>query len=327
MFKYIIKRIILMPVIMILATILIFIFINLNPVDPTHQMLPAEYTEEQHQALRDELGLNDPLPIRYFNWVKGIITEGDWGMSYATRDSVWNEIGFRIPTTVKLAILTVLTVLIIGTPLGILCATKQYRAPDSIINVISKLLGAFPQFWLALMLMLLFCNKLGWFPAYGIKTASSWVLPVVTLALPNIAGFIRNTRSAMLDCIRQDYINTARSKGAREGIVIWRDALKNAALPMITILGSTFANLIGNAVVVEKVFAIPGIGSKVIEAINTNDIPVVLACTVIISAIFIVMTLVIDIAYAIVDPRIKAAFAGSSARKKEERMMRKGAVS
>ena len=319
MFRYICKRVLLMPVILILATILIFFLINLNPVDPAQQLLPAEYTQEMVDELHAELGLDQPLPIRYFNWIKGVL-QGDWGISYATRAGVWEEIAFRIPTTVKLAVLTTLLILVVGMPLGVLCAVNQYTPYDTVINIISKLLGAFPQFWLALMLMLLFCDKLGLLPSYGIKTAESWILPVVTLALPNIAGYVRNARSAMLDCIRQDYIRTARSKGASEKVVVYRDALRNAALPMITIIGSTFANLIGNAVVVEKVFAIPGIGSKVIEAINTNDIPVVLACTVIISVIFVVMTLIIDIAYAIVDPRIKATFVKMSAKKHETAM-------
>lgn len=314
MVKYICKRVLLLPVILLFATMLIFVFINLSPVDPTHQMLPAEYTQEMVDELRGELGLDDPLPVRYFNWIKGVL-QGDWGTSYATRGPVWDEVAYRIPTTIKLSLLTTLLVILVGMPLGILCAVKQYSFYDGAVNVISKLLGAFPAFWLALMLMLLFCSKLGWFPAYGIKTWDSWILPVVTLALPNIAGYVRNARSSMLDCIRQDYIRTARSKGASEGVVVWRDALRNASLPLITIIGSTFANLVGGAVVVEKVFAIPGVGSKVVEAINTSDTPVVLACTVIISVIFVVVTLLIDIAYAIVDPRIKASFVKSAARK------------
>ena len=317
MLKYCAKRIALMPIILVLTTFLLFLFINLSPVDPVYQILGSEFTQEQAETLREELGLNKPLLIQYLNWLWDAL-HGDLGTSYMTRQPVVDEVLFRIPVTVKLSLLTTLVVLIVGMPLGVLCAVNQYRAFDSVVNVISKILSAFPQFLLAILLMLIFSTELDWLPSFGITNWKSWILPVATLAIPSIANYIRQARSSMLDCIRQDYIRTARSKGMKERNVIVKEALKNALMPLITITGTQFALLIGNAVVVEKIFSISGIGSKVIEAINSKDVPVVLTCTVIIAAIFIVMTMLIDVAYAVVDPRIKATFSKGSHKKEKK---------
>lgn len=315
MLKYCAKRIALMPVILILATFILFLLINLSPVDPVYQILGTEFTQEQAEVLRAELGLDKPLLLQYLNWLWNAL-HGNLGISYMTRQPVVDEVLFRIPATVTLALLTTLVVLIIGMPLGVLCAVNQYRAFDTIVNVISKILSAFPQFLLAILLMLVFSTKLKWLDSFGINSWKSWILPVATLAIPSIANYIRQARSSMLDCIRQDYIRTARSKGMPERKVIVHEALRNALMPLITITGTQFALLIGNAVVVERIFSISGIGSKVIEAINSKDVPVVLTCTVIIAAIFIIMTMLIDVAYAIVDPRIKANFTKGKAKPK-----------
>jgi peptide/nickel transport system permease protein len=295
---------------MLFATMFIFFFINLTPLDPATQMLPVEHTQAELEALHHELGLDRHIVIQYFDWLWKAL-HGDLGISYSTRAKVWDEIEFRIPITFMLSLVTTVFVLVVGMPLGVFCAVKQYSIFDGVVNVTSKLLGAFPQFWLALMCMLLFSSRLRWLPSHGITTWKHWILPVITLALPSIANYIRQSRSSMLDCIRQDYVRTARSKGAKESTVIFRDTLRNALLPMITVSGQQFALLIGNAVVVEKVFAIPGIGSKVVEAINSKDIPTVLACTFIIAFIYILLALVIDIAYAIVDPRIETVLVGT----------------
>ncbi len=198
---------------------------------------------------------------------------------------------------------------VIGIPLGVMCAVKQYTAFDSIINILAKFMGSIPGFWLGLMLLIEFSINRRWFPIYGIGTIKHWVLPVFTLLLPFLANYVRQVRSAMLDCIRQDYVRTARSKGAKESRVIFREALKNALLPIITLTGGIFATMIGGAVLVEKVFAIPGVGFKIVEAINTRDIPTLLACTMILAVFTIIVQLVIDLSYALVDPRIRGTFA------------------
>ncbi|MBQ6122951.1 MAG: ABC transporter permease, partial [Clostridia bacterium] len=246
---------------------------------------------------------------------KGIV-QGDLGISYKTRGPVGDDVFYRIPISLKIALITTAIMVIIGVPLGVLCAVKQYTAFDDIVNVLSKFLGAIPSFWLGLMLMIWFSVGLGWFPTYGIKDGvKSYVLPIFTLLLPFLAQFVRQVRSAMLDCIRQDYVRTARAKGATERRVIYHEALKNALLPIITFGGGCFASMIGGAVTVEKLFAIPGIGYKVVEAINTRDIPTMLACVLFLSIMTIVVQLLIDLSYAWIDPRVRSTFVSGKKKK------------
>jgi peptide/nickel transport system permease protein len=304
---YTIKRILMMPAMLLVISLLIFCMLSLSPIDPAEQMLPSPFTQEQRDELHRRLGLDQPLPIQYVNWVTGVL-RGDFGTSYNTRSPVLDDIASRIPVSLSLALITTLVVVIIGVPIGILCAVKQYTWFDTIANAISKVLGTVPSFWLAMILLLVFAQRLRILPVFGIGTWRHWVLPVTSMSLPFIAHFVRVTRSSMLDCIRQDYVKTARSKGAAEGRVIFRDAMKNALLPLITMTGMQFAMLMGGAVVVERIYAMPGLGMKVLEAIHQKDIPMIMACTVILSTVFMVVTLIIDLAYALVDPRIKSTF-------------------
>lgn len=318
MLKYTIKRILMVPVLLLLVALLVFVLLNLSEADPVLQMLPSEYTQEQYNELQQKFGLDKPMLVQYANWVINMV-QGNLGTSYKTRGPVGDDVGFRIPISLKLALITTFFMILIGIPLGVMCAVKQYTAFDGIANILAKFMGAVPSFWLGLMLIMWFAVGKGWFPTYGIdKGWRSWVLPVFTLLLPYLANYVRQVRSAMLDCIRQDYIRTARSKGAKEGRVIFHEALKNALLPIITLTGGTFATMIGGAVVVEKLFAIPGVGYKVVEAINTRDIPTMLACTMVLAIITIVVQLLIDLSYALVDPRIRGSFAGAKKRKKKD---------
>ena len=296
-----------MPVTLLLAALFIFMMVSISKTDPVLNMLPQEYTQEQYDALEHELGLDQPMLVQYVKWIGHAFT-GDFGTSYSTRNSVWNEIGFRIPTSAVLSLVTTVLIVIIGTVLGILCAVHQYSWIDNVINVFSKMLSAIPNFWIAMIFMLVFAMKMRVFPMFGTGTVLHWVLPVITLALPGLAGHVRITRSSMLDCIRQDYIRTARSKGEKESVVIYREALKNAMMPLITMTGNRFAMTIGSAVVVERVFALPGLGTKVLDAINAMDVPVILACTTVLCAIYIVVMLIVDLAYMFVDPRVKGRF-------------------
>lgn len=315
MLKYALKRVIMAPFMLLLVALLIFMLLNLSHSDPLPNMLPAEYTEDQYYALQKELGLDKPILVQYGNWVVNAV-QGNLGTSYKTRGPVWDEIGYRIPTSLTLALLSTLIMVVIGLPLGVMCAVKKYTAFDSVVNVLAKFAGAIPGFWLGLVLILKFAMEKHIFPFYGLNDGlRSWVLPVITLVLPYIANYMRQVRSAMLDCVQQDYVRTARSKGSKESRVIFHEALKNALLPIITMTGSVFANLIGGAVVVEKLFAIPGIGSKIVESINNRDIPTMLACTMVLAIITILMQLIIDLSYALVDPRIRSSFAGKKKKK------------
>lgn len=317
MFKFIAKRIIIAPILLVFSSLLIFFMINLTPVDPATQMLVGNYTQEQVDALHEELGLDDPILVQYGRWLWNVL-HGDFGKTYTSdRSPVAQEVIPRIPTSLKLALITICVVIIIGLPLGVLCAVKQYSVADTLINLVSKVLGSVPQFLVGLLLLLLFGVKLKWLPTYGFTSPKHLILPVATLALPQIATYVRTTRSSMLDCIRKDYIRTAKAKGATPQVVIFRDALKNAMLPLITMTGTEFAKLIGGAIVVENVFAIPGLGSRVILAINQKDIPTTLCCVLFLSIFFILATLIMDILYMVVDPRVKSTIAGG--RKKKQK--------
>lgn len=315
MHKYIIKRILIVPVLLVLVAFFVFILLNLSEADPVLQMMPSEYTQEDYDAMAERFGLDKPLLVQFGNWVVNAV-KGDFGISYKTKGPVADDVLYRVPTSLKLALITTLLMIVIGVPLGVMCAVKQYSAFDNIVNILAKFMGSIPGFWLGLMLMLLFSVRLRWFPTYGMDGVKSWILPVFTFLLPYLANYLRQVRSAMLDCIRQDYVRTARSKGAKESVVIFRDALFNALMPIITLTGGIFASMIGGAVMIEKVFAFPGIGYKVLEGINNRDMPTILACTMILALFTIGAQLIIDICYAFVDPRIRATFTGKKKVKK-----------
>jgi len=319
MLNYTIKRLIMIPFMLLVIALLIFFFLSLSKADAITQMLPTQYTPEDYYALQHELGLDKPVIVQYANWVWKIVTKGDFGMSYKTRGPVWSEIGYRMPTTIKFAAITTVLTALLGVPLGVACAVKQYTAFDDIMNVVCKIIGSIPGFWFALVLLLIFSMKLKWLPTYGLTSPKHWILPVVTQVIPGAGYYMRQVRSSMLDCIRKDYVRTARSKGASERTVIYRDALRNALLPMITITGSVFALMMGGAVVVENVFAMPGVGSKIVEAINSKDIPMIMAASMMLAVICCIMMLIIDLMYALVDPRIKATFVSAKRSKKVKR--------
>lgn len=320
MLKYIIKRIMIVPILLILVAFFVFILLNLSEADPVLQMMPSEYTQEEYDLMAAKYGLDKPILIQFKNWVVKA-AQGDFGISYKTKGPVSDDVLFRIPISLKLALITTLLMIVIGVPMGVLCAVKQYSVFDNIVNVLAKFMGSIPGFWLGLMLMNLFCIKLKLLPTFGMSGWKSWILPVFTFLLPYLANYLRQVRSAMLDCIRQDYVRTARSKGAKESVVIFRDALRNALLPIITLTGGTFASMIGGAVMIEKVFAFPGIGYKVLEGINNRDLPTILACTMILAMFTIGAQLVIDILYAMVDPRIRATFVGKEKKKNKEKLV------
>ncbi|MBQ7149293.1 MAG: ABC transporter permease [Pseudobutyrivibrio sp.] len=308
MIKYVIKRILLIPVLLLCIAALVFFLLNLSEADPVLMMMPAEYTQEDYDATAARFGLDKSKPEQFVNWVIDAV-HLDFGTSYKSKASVSDEVLYRVPVSLKLSLITTIIMIIIGVPLGVMCAVKQYSVFDNVVNVLSKFLASIPGFWLGLMLILVFSVNLGVLPAYGMEGAKSWILPVFTFLLPYLGNYVRQVRSSMLDCIRQDYVRTSRAKGQKESVVIFRDTLKNALLPIITLTGGTFAAMIGGAVMIEQVFAFPGIGMKVLEGINNRDMPVILSCTMILALFTIVAQLVIDVLYAAVDPRIRSTFA------------------
>ena len=307
MIKYVVKR--LLPLIPVILGVLLIVFsiMNLTPSSPGRLILGIQASEEDVAKLDHDLGYDKPFAVRFTDYVVNAL-KGDFGKSYRTSRPVAEEINNRFPTTLRLAILAVITSVLIGVPLGVLSAVKQYSFLDLISTVTAMFMASVPGFWLGLMMMLLFSLKLGWTPVSGAESWSSYILPTLTLAIPSSASLLRLTRSTMLETIRQDYIRTARAKGVKEGHVIFRHALKNALLPLITSVGMHFGGLLGGTVLIESVFSFPGLGSKMLSAIRDKDVPMVTGCTVFLAVLFCLIMLVVDLLYAYVDPRVKARY-------------------
>lgn len=307
MHKYVIRRILLLIPVIIGVTFLVFTIMYFTPGDPAQIILGENAPQESVDKLREEMGLNDPFIVQYFRYITNAI-KGDFGRSYSTGRAVFDEVLSRFPATMKLTIAGMIIAVAIGIPVGIISATKQYSALDSITMVLALLGVSMPNFWLGLMLILLFSVRLGWLPSGGDMGFSSLVLPAITLGTGVAAIITRMTRSSMLEVIRQDYIRTARAKGVRENKVINRHALGNALIPIVTVIGLQFGGLLGGAVLTETVFSWPGVGRLMVDAIKQKDTPTVLASVIFLSVTFSIVNLLVDILYAFLDPRIKSQY-------------------
>lgn len=316
MLKYIIKRILLIIPVLLGVLIVVFTINYISPSDPVDVVAGANAPDYIREEIRHELGLDQPYLTQLFNYIKGVVFHLDFGNSYITKTSVRDEILTRFPTTLKLSVLMVFFGTLIGMPLGILSAIKQNSVFDYIGTFLALVGASLPGFWLALMLMIQFSLKLGWFPPSGIETWRHWVLPMVAGGVYPIASIMRTTRASMLEVVRQDYIRTARSKGLSERTVTMRHALKNAIIPVVTIVGMSLAYVMGGTMVIEAVFTIPGLGSYLKQGIGQMDTPIILGCVLFSAFIMSVMNLLVDILYAFIDPRIKAQYSG---RKKAKR--------
>jgi len=319
MITYIIKRLVLMIPVLLGVTFIVFFIMNLTPGDPAVLILGEQATPEAIAQVREELGLNDPLLVRYFNYIKNMC-RGDLGISYRNKISVWDQVWDKFPNTCILAFAGIIVSLIIGIPVGILSAKKQYTAIDNITVVLSLVGVSMPNFWLGLLLSLLFALKLGWLPSQGMGTGffpllRSIVLPAITLGTGVAATVVRMTRSSMLEVIRQDYIFTARSKGITEKEVTRKHMFKNALIPIITAVGLEFGILLGGAMLTETVFSWPGLGRLMVDSITRKDIPMVLGAVIFMAIMFSIVNLAVDIIYAFVDPRIKSQYKNSGIRK------------
>ena len=307
MYKYIIKRILMMIPVIIGVSLLVFLVLKMTPGDPARVVAGSEADEATVEMIREELGLNKPVMQQYVDYMSGLL-HGDMGESYVNGKPVLDEIAARLPTTFALALASVLVAVIIGIPLGIISATKQYSILDYISTILALAGVAMPNFWLGLMLILFFSLHLGILPSNGAEDWTGYILPAITMGVGAVASFMRTTRSSMLEVIRQDYIRTARAKGAGEGRVIIHHAIRNAMIPVITVIGLQIGTLLGGAVVNETVFSLPGLGTLMINAINQKNEPVVLGCLIVFAFIFSMVNLLIDILYAFIDPRIKSQY-------------------
>ena len=308
MHKFILKRLLQLIPVLLGVSLLVFAIMSFTPGDPAQLILGENAPQKAVESLREEMGLNDPFVLRYVRYV-GNATVGDLGRSYSSGRDVFQEIFSRFPNTLILATLGTLIAILIGIPVGILSATRQYSFIDSGSMLLALIGVSMPNFWLGLMMILVFSVNLGWLPSGGYADWSSLILPAITLGTGSAAIITRMTRSSMLEVIRQDYIRTARAKGVAENVVIHRHALKNALIPVITVIGLQFGNLIGGAVLTETVFSWPGVGRMMVDAIRQKDTPMVMGAVVFLAAAFTLVNLFVDVLYGYVDPRIKSQYA------------------
>jgi len=303
MLKYMISKLISLVVILFVVSILVFLMVHLIPGDPVLNMLGLSAQPEAVQATREKLGLNDPLFVQYGNFV-GNIMKGDFGVSIRTKKPVLDEILGRYRYTLILAVGGTIVAAFIGIVIGIISAVKQNKFLDNFLMIFSLLSVSTPSFFLAIIFILVFSLYLGWFPSIGMYSPKHYVLPIFALGMQSVGLIARMTRSAMLEVLREDYVRTAYAKGVPRIRVIMSHALRNALIPIITILGLRFGGLLAGSALIESVFAIPGIGRLMIDAVLTRDYPVVQSTVLVMSSTFVVINTIVDILYRFVDPRI-----------------------
>jgi peptide/nickel transport system permease protein len=314
MYKYIIKRLIYLIPVLLCVTLLIFTMLYITPGDPARMILGNDASDEAVEQYREELGLNDPFWTRYFRYLVGIL-HGDLGTSYTTKMPVAKEIAERFPTTFVMALLVTIFGTLVGVPLGIISAIKQNHAVDYLATTVGLIFVSMPSFWLGLMMIVLFGVKLKWFPTSGWYGPQYAVLPAVTVGLTGIASRMRMTRSSMLEVIRSDYIRTARAKGQTEFKIITGHALQNALLPVVTQIGMAFGTNMGGMIITEQIFAIPGLGKMMTDAVNQRNHPVVQGGVLWIAFATSIVNLIVDVLYAYIDPRLKAQYVSNKKKK------------
>lgn len=296
--KFILKRLLYMIPVLLGVAFLVFAILSLTPGDPGTIILGITAKPEDIASLNEQFGYNKPFLIRFFSYIKDIVLHFNLGVSYQTREPVINDIMAKFPNTLKLTIFSMSLSAIIGISFGIISAVKQYSALDHICVVTALVFACIPGFWLGLMLMMLFSLKLGWLPSYGAESLKNFILPTLTVSMTSAAGLLRLTRSAMLETIRQEYIRTAKAKGASKKRIIIKHALRNALMPVVTTLGTSFGASLGGAIIAETVFAMPGMGTLITTAIRQKDIPMVMGSTLFLAVLFSLIILLVDILYA-----------------------------
>lgn len=314
--RYLATRALSVVLTLFVATLVIFIALNLAPGDPASFMMGTAGDPSALAQLRVELGLDQPFWLRYLNWIGGLLS-GDFGVSYTYRVPVATLIAERLQVTLPLAVLAMALSVVIAIPAGMLAASRRGTATDASVSGLAQVGLAIPNFWLAILLVFVFATTLRWFSAGGfpgwdaglLPALKALLLPAVALALPQAAVLTRVTRGALIETLSEDYIRTARAKGLSEGQTIRRHALRNAMIPVLTILGLQFTFLIAGGIIIENVFYLPGLGRLVFQAIAQRDLIVVQGVVVVLVLAAVIVTLAVDAAYALADPRIRKAAA------------------
>ena len=313
MTNYILKRIFALIPIMFIVGIFVFFIIHLIPGNPAAMMLGPEATQEEIDAFSKTMGLDKPVPIQFAEWISNVV-KGDFGMSLFFQGQKVTKVVFEhFKVTLTLTILGVILAILFGIITGVIAAINHNHLLDRVIMVITSVGVSIPNFWLGLMLVLFFSIRFSLLPPAGFKPLSEglgaslryFILPAITLAFGQTSLIARMTRSNMLEVLRSDYVRTARSKGLSELMVNYKHALKNVLIPVVTIIGLSFANLMGGAVVTEQIFNIPGVGRLLIKSVFTRDYPVIEGIVLYIAVMWVIINLVTDVLYVIIDPRIE----------------------
>lgn len=315
MARYIIRRFVAMLLVILTTIVLIFTLMCFVPGDPALSMLGENASPEAIDLIHEKLGLDDPYLVRLGRYMLNLL-RGDMGISYRSKTPVFGEILARYPTTLTITFGSITLGMIIGVVAGILSAVRQYSVLDRIFTVFSLFGVSAPSFWIAMLLVFLFSIKLGWLPATGSYGIKYWILPIFTLGLQCSATIMRMTRSSMLEIIRQDYVRTARAKGQSEFKVIICHAFRNALLPILTVVGVEMCGFLGGSVLLETVFALPGLGKYILDSVYFKDFPVVQGGVLWICINCVLITFTIDMLYSFVDPRIKTIYSAKNASSK-----------
>ncbi|MBM3450141.1 MAG: ABC transporter permease [Armatimonadetes bacterium] len=304
MFQYLLKRLCLAIPVLFGVSIVVFGIVRFIPGDPAQIMAGQAATQEAVRDIREALGLDRPVPVQYAYFLGGAV-RGDLGKSIYNGAPVREELGQRFPRTLRLALSGILVSCLVGIPVGILSAVRHSTWIDSSAMIFALVGVSMPLFWLGLNLILIFAVRLQWLPAIGYETPQHLILPAITLGLGSAALVARMTRSAMLEVLRQDYVRTARAKGAAERRVVNYHALRNALIPVVTVVGLQLGNLLSGAVLTESVFAWPGVGRLLVEGVLTRDYPIIQGSILLVATSFVVLNLAVDLLYAFLDPRIR----------------------
>lgn len=311
MAKYMFKRLGSTLVIVVIVSILTFLLVSFMPKDPVYSLYGTDITQEEYDMRYVEMGLDQPVLVRYLNWAADVL-HGDFGTSYRYHDDVLKIIGEKLGVTMYLCFVSTLISFPIGILLGIITAVKRGKWQDNLLTMLANITSSIPSFVIAIVLLWVFCIRLRLLPSSGFtfpwvdfgEHIQQIIMPLICLSIGGVASVCRQTRSSMLEAIRQDYVRTARSKGLKEGFIIYKHVLRNGLVPIITMIGSRLSMMMGMTVFVENVFAIPGIGSLMVESVNNVDMPVLQACVMLSAVIISLAYLFTDFLYVVVDPRI-----------------------
>ncbi|MCD8368649.1 MAG: ABC transporter permease [Clostridiales bacterium] len=308
MWKYIVKRLLGLVLVIFCVAIIIFTIMYFVPGDPALTVLGSTSTVEEREAYRESLGLNDPFLVQLGRYLYQTFIQFDLGTSYISKAPVVSEFASRLPRTLALGLICLFVNVVVGIPLGIVCALDRGKVADHLISVLAMVGVAIPGFWLAMLMVQLFSQTLGWLPAMGISSWKSWIMPIIAGSLGGIANNLRTTRSAVLEVMNSDYVITARAKGLEEGKVTYLHMLPNACIPILSQLGGQFGQVIAGTVIIETVFTFPGIGTYMLSGISNRDYPVVRGCVLLLAIFSASAVLLVDLIYGLIDPRIRAQY-------------------